>query len=246
MPENTASGLVFDYRLTMPAYLEAIAIRLTILVSSVKNYRQVARAELVNMAATLEGYVRRIRDRISLVLGVPSYIWDTDELNDVGGFMSAPMWMRLGAAVGAVEIYSAFDRAEPWAAHEFPRANRPKTGDEDRPEFHVLWRQFLVRWSIRSWVRWKEVYHAVGLAAAEAAIVKIKQMAGVVPAAIAGPGGSLSMRELAHWFNQTDADDWGSWDLVDLRHPISLRRMLEPVLTGSPSGDTSLRAALAQ
>jgi hypothetical protein len=47
------SGLVFDYRLTLPAYLESIAIRLAILVAVVKNYQSVAIPELTNMVNTL-------------------------------------------------------------------------------------------------------------------------------------------------------------------------------------------------
>jgi hypothetical protein len=248
------SGLVYDYRLIMPAYVEAVAIRLTILVAVVKNYHRVAVPELTMMVATLESHFQRIRASISEVMWVPSHVHDSSE-NPTGGMES---WVDAGALVGAVEIYSACDRVAPWPTNEFPRANFSNDAAE--------WRKFLVRYAVRNWVRWKQLYDDIGLNAVAKTIVMLKRMAGIEPGTLPDPevhrndqsytgrkirGGEYSLKELALMLHDISAQQWGRWNILDDEHgkmanPLSLKAMLGALQTFRATPYTSFREALQQ
>ena len=72
------NGLVFDYRLALPAYLEAVAVRVTVLVAAVKDHRTVARDELRRIATNLEAFFKKIRAGIVPVHAKPANIADRD------------------------------------------------------------------------------------------------------------------------------------------------------------------------
>jgi hypothetical protein len=257
-----ASGLVFDYRLTLPAYLEAVSIRLTILVAVVKNYRQKNRPELTKMANTLERYFKQIRDGIWPVMYPPRQVSDTPD-NPLGG---APTWSHDGALVGAVEIYSACDQMAPWPAYEYPRAGWDKEGGD--AERVAQWKQFLVRYAVRDWIRFKRLYDLVGLNAVASALVSLKSMAGIVPATLPDPatdptvevytyrkirGGDYSLGELARAIYDVGANSgqWGQHFFLATHmggpvNPLSMREMLRILQTYSPEPYTSFRAALQQ
>jgi hypothetical protein len=259
---SVPSGLVFDYRLTLPAYLEAISIRLTILVAVVKNYQSKAIPELTNMVNTLEGYFKQIRQSIWWVMAPPSDAVDSSD-NPAGG---VPTWLANGALVGAVEIYSACDRVAPWPQNEFPLVNFPG-GGTGTPDTVTEWYKFLVRYSVRNWVRWKQLYDITGLNAVAETIITLKRMAGIDPATLPDPdvdpakpssytprkirGGEYSIKELARMMHDIASTQWGAWPILSdaqggLVNPISLREVLGLLQTYRPGPYTSFREALRQ
>lgn len=232
------SGLVFDYRLTLPAYLEAIAIRLTILVAVVKDHRRVAREELVSIATTLEAYFSKILDGIANVLWPPSPIADDQDPVYPGESPGVPLWIRAGALVGVVEIYSADDRVAAWPANEFPREGFSGTAIYQR------WPEFLARYTVRNWVRWKALYNETGLNAVAATIVKLKKMADVFPASVVGPGGDYSMKQLAEALRQIGL--YQNFVLPGTNNPFSLRELLKLLQTDHSAPYMSVRQTLTQ
>jgi hypothetical protein len=255
------SGLVYDYRLTMPAYLEAIAIRLTIVVATVKNYHTAMMPELNLMITTLESNFKKIRGSIWPVMFAPTLFSDSLEnpFNGVGS------WTEAGALVGAVEIYSALNISSPWPMNAFPRVDIQFDGNADTQS---KWSKFLVQYAVRNWVRWKLVYDRVGLNALAHTITTLKQMAGrPSPANVPDPevelhaweytvrkirDGTYSLRELARMIHDLGAyGQWGFWPLLDghqhqLVTPISLRDVLKLMQTFNPAPYTSFRQALLQ
>lgn len=269
---TTAGGLVFDYRLTLPAYLEAIAIRLTILVAVVPDYQNTARPELQNMAATLESYYLQIRDGSSeafsvdqnlpvyptsmdfylnarggglVTLSPPSAIWETGT-----NFYSVPDWIGNGAPYGTVEVYSAYNNVTSWPEGEFPLVEFPTSEPLASETPDVQWINFLVRYTVRSWVSWKDVYNGIGLGPVPSVIVQLKQLAGVLPATVDGPDGNYSIRELVGvWLNHFADGQIGGYALPDLDNQdgnLSMGKVLALLQTYSPEPYTSFRAALAQ
>ncbi|MEX2693375.1 hypothetical protein [Rhizobium mongolense] len=247
LSDSVVGGLVFDHRLALPAYVEAITIRLTILAAVVKDPRVIARDELTRIVLNLESYLTRIRAGIVYVFVPPANIKDFSNIPQ--NFISVPNWIHGGALLGAVEIYSAFDRVEPWP-REFPVTGFPTrhTGTADDPQ----WTKFLVRWAVRSWVRWKQVFNEIGLGAVARIIVRLKTMAELEPATIAGPTGDYSIRELAQTLHDVGHNNqWGGWPVFEdeqhrLPNPISMRHILKLLQTYRPEPYTSIREALAQ
>jgi hypothetical protein len=254
---NLPSGLVYDYRLILPAYLEAISIRLTVLVAVVKDYQHAAIPELTQMISTLEGHFKKIRQSIYEVLWVPTDVVDSPDNTQLG----VNSWMASGARVGAVEIYSAVDQAAPWPG-EFPAVGF--TG-QNTPEGIAQWYKFLVRYAIRNWVRWKQLYDTIGLNAVAQTLITLKRMVGQTPT-LPEPdtalealdytchkirSGDYSMRELARMMHDIGYSQWGAWEILwgdqgKLVNPISLRDMLALMQTYNPVPYTSVRDALRQ
>lgn len=255
------SGLVYDYRLVLPAYLEAISIRLTILVAMVKNYDKVAIPELNLMIATLESHFRKIRKGIFPVLWVPTNYMDSTDvpMNGIGS------WSAQGARVGAVEIYSAVDRAESWSITEYPRVGYSGQA-ADAAANTINWKKFVVRYAVRRWVRWKQVYDMVGLNAVAAAIFHLKRLTGadpVLPAAEVDEtvwdyhwgksrDGNYSLWELARMVHDiSQFGGWGAYYLLTapdggMVKQLSLRELLGLLQTVRPTPYVSFREALAQ
>src|SRR5262245_31433600 len=165
-----------------------------------------------------------------------------------------PTWAADGALVGAVEIYSACDRVAPWPQNEFPLVNFPGSGT-GTPGAVTEWYKFLVRYSVRNWVRWKQLYDVIGLNAVAETIITLKRMAGIDPATLPDPDvdpaewkytfkkirdGEYSMKELALMMHDIAAyAQWGWWQILSDAHgglvnPISLREMLGLLQTYHP------------
>ena len=255
------SGLVYDYRLVLPAYLEAISIRLTILIAMVKDYRTAAIPELNIMLGTLESHFKKIRKSIYPVLWVPTAQNDSTD-TPMNGIDS---WSAEGARVGAVEIYSAVDRAESWSFTEYPRVNFSGAVADSAANISN-WKKFLVRYAVRNWVRWKQVYDMVGLNAVAASIFTLKRMTGaepVLPAAEIDKSvweyhwgksrdGNYSLWELARMIH--DLSQYGQWGVFylltapdgGLVKDLSLRQLLGLLQTTRPAPYISFREALAQ
>jgi hypothetical protein len=255
------SGLVYDYRLILPAYLEAVSIRLTIVVAIVKNYRNAVIPELNIMIGTLEWHFKKIRKSIVPVLWAPTAYDDSPD-NPMNGVTS---WIAEGARVGAVEMYSACDRAESWPATEFPRINFSGSASGS-PANRSNWEKFLVRYAVRNWVRWKQVYDIVGLNAVAATIFQLKRMTGadpVLPAADVDNivweyhwgkirDGNYSLWELARMIHDlSQYAQWGVFNILTapdggLVKQLSLRELLGLLQTFRQTPYVSFREALAQ
>jgi hypothetical protein len=267
------NGLVFDYRLTLPAYLEAISIRLTILVAVVADYLDTAQDELQKMSATLESYYLLIRDGsfqtitplreaygYNPTVSSPSvnfyYTWRGGGFTTLGppnanwdnGFPTELYY-------GTVDPFSAYNSVRSWPADEFPLmgssigAPSSYQGEVASVGYPLASQQkeaqllaFLVRYTVRSWVSWKEVYNGIGLGPVKAIIIHLKQLAGVSPATIAGPDENYSIRDFVNnW--------WGTGVIPDLNNEdgnLSMRKLLALLQTYNPEPYTSFRAAFAQ
>jgi hypothetical protein len=231
---------------------------LTILAAVVKDYQRLAVTELIQMIGTLESNFAIIRGSIVWVGAAPI---DFDH-----GFSSVPVWIdgSEGALVGAVEFYSTCDRVERWPAADFPLTNFPGAGI-NTPENVANWTKFLVRYAVRNWVRWKQVYDIVGLNAMAKSILTLKQLAGVQPPTLPDPDvaemaieytprkirdGNYSLRELVLMIHDLGAyAQWGSWENYIFPNgvsPLSLRGLLRVLQTFRDEPYTSFREALKQ
>ena len=256
------SGTVFDYRLTLPAFMEVISIRLTILAATVNDYRQSALPELTAMATVVENVFQRIRDHIWNVGLVPSNFLDdpdSPQSNPAAYFVGVTSWIRFGTIVGAVDIYSARDQAANWPTNEFPLVSYPGSNAD--------WQNFLVRYAVRDWVRFKQLYDAVGLNAVATVLVNLKRLAGIEPATLPPPlfglselaytcrkiqSGEYSVRELARMIHDiAKFNQQGNWNILDDGHfgivnPLSMREIMGLMQTFNPQRYTSFREALGQ
>jgi hypothetical protein len=242
------NGLVFDYRLAMPAFVEAIAARLTVLAAAMPNYERVAQDELKSIADTLESYRIRVRASISSMPKTPDFVFD-DEPGGASKFFGVNSWIAVGAVVGAVEYYSGFDSVMRWPQDEYPLGPHGLKGlDRSDP---IVWERFLVRYTVRTWVRTKQVYAGVGLVGVERIIIHLKELAGIESATIEGWGGDFSIRELASTLYAASGSGWGYFPILQdengkLPNPLSLRRIMDVLQTYELEPYGSVRAALAQ
>lgn len=247
-----ASGLIFDYRLTLPAYLEVISIRLTILLAVVKNYVEYSKTELNAMATTLEGYFNQIRSAI-IEIGPPVREGGVPDPSYPGEPYTTGMWQQYGAPVGAFEFYSTFHLVDSWPAGEYPLS-----GPSSDP---TAFGKFLVRYLVRTLRRWKQVFYSIGLGATAATLIKLKAIAGISPATIRPVDdhwtyhwtGDWSVRELAQRLAQTSGPalppgvpQQADGTYPPITWPISLKQVLQALQTFNPQPYTSLRLALAQ
>jgi hypothetical protein len=201
------SGLVYDSRLILPAYLEAVSIRLTIVVAMVNNYGTAMIPELNIMIGTLETHFKKIRKTIVPVLWVPTAYDDSPDVPMNG----VTTWITEGARVGAVEYYSAVDRAESWPATEYPRVNFSMINLTD-------WPKFLVRYAVRNWVRWKQCYDFVGLNAVAACLFALKRMTGADPVL---PPAEIDKDDWEYHWGKAKDGNYSLWELARMTHDLS-------------------------
>jgi hypothetical protein len=181
----TEAKVVFDWRLTLPAYLEAIVIRLLILSALVDNYRVRHRAELLEMAERLQDIHDQISTGIKLHRAPEAY-----ELQ--GTLATPPTWSlsRLTRLFGAVEVYSTANCITPY----------PQDPDIDAPRFDGQpisgegYARFLVRHKLKSLRRWKSLYNDLGLAAIYSLIGHLRRLANHPSAS--NNAGAWSIREV--------------------------------------------------
>jgi hypothetical protein len=229
---SQSPNLVFDYRLTLAGYLEVISIRVTILAAMVKKYTQVNKHELDSIATKLEGYFEIIRAGI-VELRAPSIeeISATPSGPDSGTPLIPSTWSTPGLQLfGVVDVYSMMHLVDSWPITEI-------NGDFDIIG-ETIYQQFIIVHLVRTMSRWKRLYTQIGLASTAAAIANLKLLAGTSPAAVTGPTGDWSLRELAQRLSAV-AD-------TDFSGGIRLSNVLQTLQAWSPQPYTSLRAALAQ
>lgn len=221
-PDHTDS--VFDWRWTLPAYLEVISIRLTILAATRRNLGdEGVKNELIGMANILAGYFQNIRDSVFTIPPPLNSMLDCD--HDPVGILC---WRQLGAPVGAVELYSTFSQVDSWSGR-FPTS-------EDGNEYT----RFMLRFFLRETKNFKRLFRIVGLDGAASTLIHLMLMAGISPATIDPPdtyygvgphitGAPLSGKDRA------PASDWS---LRELNQLISLWGV-DPFasdLSGPPEG----------
>jgi hypothetical protein len=266
-PHSTSSSIVFEYRLTLPAFLEAIAIRLTILTALIPNFRLSQQAELRdNMANPLESLYVRIRDGI-VPLRNPTVqeILSTKvfDVNDGRVLRIEPSaWDKTGRPYGAVERYSAVsvvdnyraDRFLPNPQNAFLVSSETLFGERDNPNPPPLpgpqfpsqeaLAPFLLEYAIGILARSKAVYNVVGLPKLKAAVNLLKDLAGE-PRLETRPDGGWSIREIDNTvatilFNRPSTAE-GPNAPIKVGRIVSL---LQSTLIGLPVQKVSLRQIL--
>jgi hypothetical protein len=149
---------VFDWRLTLPAYLEAVVIRVFVLSALVDDYRSKHRDELLGIARRLRGFHTEISNGIKMHR-------PPDRADLVSHFLGAgPVtlvtpsnWDMPGRRFGAVEMYSA--------RHSVDGYPSDVTIDLKPEEVPTLdnYQRFRVRHGLRTLFRWKQTYNHIGL-----------------------------------------------------------------------------------
>lgn len=245
--------MAFDYRLTLPAFVEAICIRLTILAAIIPSYMANAEVitELQNLCSAFESYFTIIRDGI-VEFRPPTYQELADDRNPAAGPDS---WLlswtgRGGDLFGAVERYSTVHIVDHWPLTEYPFPNPNPAGIPGAPPDPHNYTKFLIRHLVRTMSRWKQVYNKVGLPAMATFLVQLKTLSGVSPARVTGPNGDWSLREVAKRLAAIQGSG-----ITNGSQPISLKEVLQILQTYippplgppvNPPPYLSLRAALAQ
>jgi hypothetical protein len=267
-PPDLGGGLVFDYRVTLPAFLEAVTIRLIIVQSVVKGWRDKDEyvSEFRNWASVLQEEFKTIRDGIqeihppTLEMTVGGVLWPVPPAP--GRPPDRYTWMGIGGRFGAVEINSTFHAVDQWPAGHWPN-------EEDFSPKNVkgYYDAFRISHLIGTMARWKKVYREIGLPAVAkirprledcGILVQLKALLGepVTPERDPATGrvdrrsGDWSVLELVQRLQSYTLAQTGSdLGLVGPLGIISLRGVLKALWGNSfnqqPEAYTSLRAAVA-
>jgi hypothetical protein len=211
-PPRQSPAEVFDYRLTLPAFLEAIMIRLAVLVVLVPNFRESHKAELSEMASRLEGFFNTIRDGITNI-PTPHPFPAQDIFYREALASGEPLrtqiipsrWDVGGRLYGAVERYSAVAVVDQYPTDRFPNAQEALFIGADVQAFFPshsqkvpsseVFNRFLVQHAMGTLARRQAVYRVVGLPAVKTALNLLKDLAGE-PRPQPGPDGNWSLREV--------------------------------------------------
>jgi len=227
---NSPPALEFDYRWTLPAYLEAIAIRVTIVMAIFKEFKNNPgiQQEFGSMAQILEQNFKRIRGAIveirppeMPVRSLAPLDWTT--------------WANFGAPFGAVETYSTFHAVDAWPPGELLQY-------AVKVEDQAWYTTFLVRHKIRTLGRWKQVYNQIGIAKVPATIAHLRQLTGAPATPIDGPTGDWSVRELSDALLGIPGS---GFKLPDNKN-VSLQAVLQALQTFNSQPFTSMQAAVTQ
>jgi hypothetical protein len=168
-----AGSIVFDYRLTLSAFLYAVAVRLTVLWALGEvdaHYRDIARSEA-------SAYAKILLDRYKQMwAGIASIRALTlQELREPPIPSSAVWsWQLANRPYGAVDTYSTVKQID-----EFPADHIPDLHGNVFPDvLQEMYEEFLFRHSIGTSARWKRVYGLMGLPHVKAIINHLKDIAG--------------------------------------------------------------------
>jgi len=149
-PRDAGPSFVFDYRLTLPAYLEATTIRLIVFLRLVPDFRNLdgTKKELIEIANRLENVYTKIRGGIvSLATPTSSDITFHPASYTEDGSTSSPAGRSWGGWYGAVERYAAYGVVDTYQ------------GNLDDGDYN----HFLAKFTVGTLARWKRVYRNVGL-----------------------------------------------------------------------------------
>ena len=223
--ESKDDTLVFDYRFTLPAYLEAIDLRLTALGATTPLSEPWVQDQLRQMADRLEWAHGNI---VAAIVSLPQAI--VLPITHVMGFPPRSLidceiepdeqshgiaWSRTTwkYEFGAVEKYSAFGVVERgqlgWGKNfklVFPDPYLPR-GDGAPPPgwMESIGKHHLAIYATRTLVHRKEVYRSVGLSSLFQSLNHLRQLGGQ-PTAQWDPGADWSIREVAGAIASTPLD----------------------------------------
>lgn len=205
LPQGLSVQVMFDWQLALPAYLDAISIRLMVLRALEPDFPNAFRDELSSMAKRL-GEVHDTIVAGMTLLRVPT-LRDTVYTRHP----DTSFWDRRGRLYGAVEVFSAESTVQAWPDTEFPDPRElavpgqviPNPDVPDAPprddEFDVFltdtqrltYNHFVLRHALRSRRRWMDLYNKIGL---NSLWSSIRTLAGL--ADVADLGHRWSVREI--------------------------------------------------
>lgn len=264
-------SLVFDYRLTLPAFMEAIGIRLSVLALIRKDFPASFQAEMTANANTLEKYRQRIMDGF-VTGGLPPI----DEIAYTGGlggsgfdnppfFVNPPRvpptgenssWDFLSRTFGVVDSYEGFGAVDSWPLSEFPNpatATIPLSDPSQTAHTAVAaqYSQFQIRHTLATQRRRMSVYVSSGLDSVWACVQHLRKLGGV-PVEILDLNTRWSLRALNTTLGSTFKDPSAPPEFVHVTARDTIRRlaMLGGLFTGLsipglPKQPLSWRQALA-
>lgn len=256
--------IVFEYRYTLAAYLEAISIRMLVLLAMVPQFKEDAehRQQIGRIAARLEDVHNTIRNGI-VEIRAPTFEETEYDIRypygTAGGSASvlelASSWDRKDQVLrqyGAIERYAGFGLVESYPADRFPSRENVLGSYAVASEAELrtallsgvgsrrlLYRNFLLLHRIGTISRLKRVYIAVGLPAVFDVVERLKALAtGVVFKRPVNPNSGWSIRELDNLVASTLLDQPSTASGND---PVSLKNLIS--LIGAPLNG-SVRQAL--
>jgi hypothetical protein len=196
-PSLGPGSLVFDYRLTLPAYLEAIVIRLIVMLALEGKFTPAHQREIAEIANQLESYYDTIRAGIVKIReptmndldyteeAFRSARWDTPDPGDLADRTVYRLY-------GAVEKYSTHHIVDHWSEERLPNYTYQWTTDPTDSRV----RNFYATLGLGALGRWKKVYAAVGLPAVRSCLIQLKALAGEPSPQRLDPGSGWSLREV--------------------------------------------------
>jgi len=206
-PSLEPGSVVFDYRLTMPAYLESIVIRLIAMLALDGQFKPRRREEVARIASQLEGYHDKIARAIvkipaptdaELIAGVQDSWWD------LGGHgPGASPYKRPPARIyGAVETYSAYSAIDTW--------------QDEAYDLGVDRRYFYNRLALGTLARCKKVYLDVGLHSVWSVVRRLKIIAEVPLTTTFDVGSDWSLAEVGDLLVAPAPDAPPRYSAIDL------------------------------
>jgi hypothetical protein len=177
-------SIVFDYRLTLSAFLYALAARMTILWALAQvdpRYQDVAKTEASGYASTLLDRYAQMWAGIAIIRAVT-----LQELQQCiaaatpaipAPFSAVSFWYLADRPYGAVDTYSTVA-----VIGQFPPDQIPYLNTNDSPDvLQETYNKFWFRQWIGTLARWKRVYRLMGLPNVKAIINHLKAIAGESP-----------------------------------------------------------------
>jgi hypothetical protein len=255
-PPGTPADMVFDYRLTLPVYIEAVTIRLVVLASLYKNAFELPgnRPEMENFWNSLSYIYNTIVGGIvelqppaleQLMVTITTVPGDKPGSTVTNTFPSE--WAsRGGNLFGAVERYSMSSVVNSWPSDEKPASGMGLT-PEDVASFSYP--KFMIRHLLRTMACVKQVYISVGLCKTARLMRHVDQLMGNSLTLFSPPIGDWSLTELVDRLlavPSSGLDDTNVPKLLIGRRLIKLSVVLPVLQTFNPVPYTSLRSALQQ
>jgi hypothetical protein len=177
-------SIVFDYRLTLSAFLYAIAGRITILWALAQvdpHYQDIAKTEASRYASILLGRYAQMWAGIVSIRAVTFQELQqciaaaTPPIPAIGSAVS--FWYLANRPYGDVDTYSTVA-----VISQFPTDQIPFLNQNAFPEvLQAMYNKFFFRYWMGTLARWKRVYGLMGLSNLKAIINHLKAIAGEPP-----------------------------------------------------------------
>jgi hypothetical protein len=225
---------VFDYMQALPAFVECICIRVSVLsVLAADKFSSVFKSEANELANSLETFYNRCVDGIALER-VPS----SDEVIYFRGDsnFNASTWDSKGRSFGAVQTYSAASSIGKYPPDRFPNVSIANAAvvQNDPPAFQAAYARFVAKHAIASTACWKRLYSNTGLSRAWRVLVKLRSLARTPLKSEFDTGAGWSILEVNRLVKRNlglpDREPFKLSDLLGLlgaSKPLSVRAVLE-------------------